>query len=519
MKPTSQNSTPSGISRKKTDNFRTLRIYLILGSVIILIVFAVYAQFLIQSAKREAEYVPRIFAQYIAYTDGYLRQAEKYSQMLGEITSKHFEAVQQPDYERAIGDYMFLEFTKKNPIPVIITDLDMEPQFWNQVGVPTDSTYADLSPNSQAKLSSLLRSMDRYKISVGDQVINYVYYARPISLQDFIRDLDYSIVVTDRHKIPLYWRNVSIPEVHSWAEVQSADKRKLQQRMARMSEVPLSSASGELGYIYFTAPKNLAKIRSLFILEISLALLIIGFSTYGLFLLHRTEKDTLWIGLAKETAHQFGTPITSLMGWLDLLREQHAETPGRQDMNRILDYMSTDVHQLRVISSRFGKVGSQTKLLPVELHKVLTEIVEYFLDRLPHLGSKMNIHLISKIEGLSVQLDTDLFKWALENLIKNCIDAMSGKGGNIVISAIHNDKNIYVHIRDEGKGIPRSQWTKIFEPGVSTKNRGWGLGLSLAKRIVEEYHHGHIRVLESTVGEGATFEIRLPFQHSQKEKS
>lgn len=517
MKQASKNSTPSGISRKKTDNFKSLRIFLVVGSLLIFVFFAIYSQFLIQNAKREQQYVPRIFAQYIAYTDGYLRQAEKYAQILSELSSKHFESAQQMDYEAAISSYILFELMPKNPIPIIITDTNFEPQFWNQVGVSPDTSFTSLSAVSQLKLKSQLGAMNRTTLTEDGRVINYVYYARPTSLQEFIKKIDYSVVVTDRNKTPLYWRNMGVSESSSWDEVSAADRAKLGQHLLDMYEVPLGRDSEQLGYIYFTAPKSLSRISYLLFLELGLALLLISFSTYGLFLIHRTEKDTLWIGLAKETAHQFGTPITSLMGWIDLLRESTPDSEVRRDLNKVIDYMTTDLNQLKVISSRFGKVGSKTSLKPTDLHQILQETVAYFHDRLPHLGSRMEIFLISKIEGVNVMLDTELFKWTLENLIKNCIDAMSGKGGNILLTATTNNRYAYVHVRDEGKGIPHSQWKKIFDPGVTTKTRGWGLGLSLAKRIIEEYHHGHIRVLESTLNEGTTFEIRLAVEQVKQE--
>ncbi|MBW6513164.1 MAG: HAMP domain-containing histidine kinase [Candidatus Syntrophosphaera sp.] len=477
--------------------------------------FAVYTQILIQNAKREQEHVPRIFAKYIAYTDAYLRQSEKYAQTLGELSSKHFESAQQPNYEEAISSYILFEFMPNNPIPIIITDANLEPLFWNQVGVSPDSSFVDLCEESQRKLKAFLPLMNCTEISYEDEITNFVYYARPTSLQEFIKQIDYSLVVTDRHKTPLYWRNVGIPEAETWAQISSEERAVLRERILGMDEMPLGNEADNLGYIYFSAPKSLSRIRYFVILELALAILLIGFSSYGLLLLHRTEKDTLWIGLAKETAHQFGTPITSMMGWLDLLRETPPEGSCRPDMNKILDYMTTDLEQLKIISSRFGKVGSQTKLKPLELHRILEETVSYFHDRMPHLSSRIEIHLISKIEGIMVMLDAELFKWTLENLIKNCVDAMSGKGGNIVITATHNAKHVFLHIRDEGKGIPHSRWKKIFDPGVTTKTRGWGLGLSLAKRIIEEYHHGHIRVLASTINEGTTFEIKLHTDHAK----
>ncbi len=509
MKQASKNLTPSGISRKKKNNFNSLRLYLIVGSLLIFGAFAIYTQILIQNAKREQEYVPRIFANYIAYTDSYLRQAERYANILGELSAKHFESAQQFNYNEAISDYILLDFMPKNPIPIIITDSDLEPLFWNQVDVSPDSTFTELSSTSQLRLRALIAQMNRTEINVEGRITNYAYYARPTSLQEFIKNIDYSVVVTDWRKKPLYWRNMDLSETLSWAEIDPVEQGKLRQRLLSMSEVPLGEASEKLGYIYFTAPKTLARIRSVIFLELGIALLLIAFGSYGLFLLRRTEKDTLWIGLAKETAHQFGTPITSLMGWIDLLRDSPSAAGSQQEMDKIIGYMTTDLDQLNVIASRFGKVGSQTKLLSTDLHSVLAGIVDYFHDRMPHLGSRIDIHYISKIEGIKVMLDTELFKWTMENLIKNCVDAMSKGGGNIFITATHEDRYVYVLVRDEGKGIPRSQWNKIFDPGVSSKSRGWGLGLSLAKRIVEEYHHGKIRVIASTLNEGTTFEIKL----------
>lgn len=516
MKQASKNSTPSGISRKKTNNFQSLRLYLIFGSLIIFLLFAVYTQVLIRNANREQEYVPRIFAQYIAYSDSYLRQAEQYSQLLGELSSTHFKAVQKPNYDAFIGDYILSDLMPNNPLPIIITDPNLEPLYWSKVGVSQDSSYTELSASSRERLLSLMQDMERISIDAGGELSNYAYFAKPISLQDFLRNINYSVVVTDRAKTPLYWRNMEISESLKWSDIKPADRSVLTDRLQNMTEIPLSNAADSLGFIYFTAPKSLSRIRFIVLLELALASLLIAFSSYGLFLLHRTEKDTLWIGLAKETAHQFGTPITSLMGWIDYLKEAAPEGQERPDLSKTIEFMTADLKQLQMVASRFGKVGSQTKLQPTELHSILADTVAYFKDRMPHLGSRIDIHLISKIEGINVMLDPELFKWTLENLIKNCVDAMVNKGGNIIITATHKDKFVFIQVRDEGKGIPHSQWKRIFDPGVTTKTRGWGLGLSLAKRIIEEYHQGRIRVIQSAPNEGTTFEIKLLTDHYTK---
>lgn len=509
MKQASKNSIPSGISRKSVNRFHSLRLYIIFSSLIIFIFFAIYTQILIQNAKREQEYVPRLFAQYIAYTETYLKESEKNTQLLTEIISNYIQFATKRRFQQELWDYISTEFMQKNPIPIIITDENMEPTVWNNIGVSSDSTFSELSPRSQQLIQSLIDDMIQTELIDGKVLTGYAYYEKPISFEEFIKKIDYSVIVTDRNKVPLFWRNVDISEESTYRHISQEDKALLRVKTANMTEIPLSNEADSLGYIYFTASHSLSQIRYIVFLELVIALMLILLGSWGLLLLKRTEKDTLWIGLAKETAHQFGTPITSLMGWIDYLKEHPGGFKSKEEFENIINYMTTDLNHLRNIASRFGKVGSATKLVPHDLHGLLTEVVDYFSKRMPHLGSRIDIHLISKIAGVSVMLDFELFKWTLENLIKNCVDAMSKKGGNIILTATQKDAWIYVHIRDDGKGLPRSQWKVIFEPGVTTKTRGWGLGLSLAKRIIEEYHNGHIRVLESTINEGTTFEIKL----------
>ncbi|MDZ4121763.1 MAG: HAMP domain-containing sensor histidine kinase [Candidatus Cloacimonadaceae bacterium] len=509
MKQVSKNSIPSGISRKNVNRFDSLRLYIILSSLFIFAFFAIYTQILIQNAKKEQEYVPRLFAQYIAYTDSYLKESEKSTQLLTEIITNYIQFATKRQFQQDLWNYVSTEFMPKNPLPIIITDENREPTIWNNIAIPSTSNYQELSNQDKQKIEDLMRGMIEFKLVDRNRLTGYAYYKRPISFEEFIKKIDYSVIVTNRFKIPLYWRNVDIREDLSFRDITNQEKATLVLKTKNMTEIPLSNEADSLGYIYFTAPTTLSHIRYIVMLELLIALLLILTGSYGLLLLRRTEKDTLWIGLAKETAHQFGTPITSLMGWIDYLKEHPGGFKSKEEFESIIKYMTTDLSHLRNIASRFGKVGSVTKLVPHDLHAILVDVVDYFSKRMPHLGSRIDIHLISKISGVQVMLDMELFKWTLENLIKNCVDAMSKKGGNIIITATQKEAWVYLHIRDDGKGIPRNQWKVIFEPGVTTKTRGWGLGLSLAKRIIDEYHHGHIRVIESTVNEGTTFEIKL----------
>lgn len=509
MKQALRNLTPTGKQPNRANRYHLLRLYLVLGSLLIFVFFGIYTQVLVQKAKQEQEFVPRIFAKYIAYTDGYLRAAEKYAQLLTEVSSKYLQFTAQRDFQQQLWDYISTEFMQENPIPIIVTDENMIPLVWKNVDVSPDSLFMDLSRESQYRLSEMMSRMVQTPLVDENRLTGYAFYRRPISFEQFIKNIDYEIIVTDRNREPLFWRNVEVDEGARFHQLPIEDQFDLLSRQSSMTEIPLSNEADSLGFIYFTNPQSLSYIRYIIILELFLALMVVFFGSYGLLLLKRTEKDTLWVSLAKETAHQFGTPITSLMGWIDYMAESPAEGITRPDMPQILDFMRADLNHLRNIASRFGKVGSITKLEPQNLHNILFSVVEYFRHRMPHLGSRIDIHLISKIETVDVLMDMELIKWTLENLIKNCVDAMSGKGGNIILTATQKDNFVYIHIRDEGKGIPRSQWKKVFDPGVTTKTRGWGLGLSLAKRIIEEYHQGRIRVVESAINEGTTIEIKL----------
>jgi len=518
MRPALKNSTRTGNPPRTSNRFHTLRLYIVGGSLFIFVFFAIYTQVLIQQAKKEQEYVPRIFAQYIAYTDSYLRAAEKYAQLLTEVSSKYLQFTAQWDFQQQLWNYISTEFMTENPIPVIITDENMQPLVWKNIPVTNDSLYEDLSAQTQLMMGELMNRMIQTPLVDDKHLTGYAFYSKPISFESFIKNIDYEIIVTDRNREPLFWRNVDISENTRFNALPTQQQADLLSRQITMTEIPLSNEADSLGYIYFSNSPSLSYIRYIIILELFLALMVVFFGSYGLLLLRRSEKDTLWISLAKETAHQFGTPITSLMGWIDYISQDPPEGVVRPNMQQITDFMRADLEHLRNIASRFGKVGSITKLEPHNLHDILCEIVEYYRHRMPHLGSRIDIHLISKIDGIEVLLDYQLIQWTLENLIKNCVDAMTGIGGNIIVTATHTSPFVYVLIRDEGKGIPRGQWKKIFDPGVTTKTRGWGLGLSLSKRIIEEYHQGRIRVVQSTLNEGTTIEIKLHTTESKGKK-
>ncbi len=211
------------------------------------------------------------------------------------------------------------------------------------------------------------------------------------------------------------------------------------------------------------------------------------------------EQNRVWIGLAKETAHQLGTPTSSLLGWIEYLRSQPVDQEAVEEMNKDL------THLLKIVD-RFSKIGSETVLQKATVNEVVGEAVMYFRKRIPrNVTLGYNGLAIAPIEA---NINPALFEWVVENLMKNALDALQGHG-TIDVRLSTDDQNVMIDVRDTGKGIPKSNWKRIFEPGFTTKTRGWGLGLSLSRRIIEEYHNGKIAVVESEPGKGTTIRITL----------
>ena len=226
----------------------------------------------------------------------------------------------------------------------------------------------------------------------------------------------------------------------------------------------------------------------------------IGFSN-----IKRSEQSNIWVGMAKETAHQFGTPISSLMGWLEMLKLHYKESDKVLD---ITEEITNDVEKLSKITYRFSNIGSKPQMKLAVIYEELKEVTDYFERRLPQTGKSVSL----TIEGdkrVCAQMNSELFEWVIENLIKNALDAIDQKTGWIKINVSKAKEFVEIEISDSGKGIDIKRRKDIFRPGYSTKRRGWGLGLSLAKRIIEEYHNGKIFVKSSAQREGTTFMIML----------
>ena len=234
--------------------------------------------------------------------------------------------------------------------------------------------------------------------------------------------------------------------------------------------------------------------------QLGVILLFAGLAVFALLTLKRAEQNHVWVGLSKETAHQLGTPISSLMAWMEIMKETYPD-------DKLLSEMDNDVKRLQLIADRFSKIGSQPTPEQADLIAVLQRVVAYMDNR---TSRTVVIMLHASAGKVMLNLNVSLFEWVIENLCKNAVDALEGRSGRIDIYVMQKEQTVVIDLVDTGKGIRQKDMKNVFRPGFTTKQRGWGLGLSLARRIVEEYHHGKIFVKQSEVGQGTTFRIILP---------
>jgi len=299
--------------------------------------------------------------------------------------------------------------------------------------------------------------------------------------------------------------NLQVLQAHLVPERILEHPDRLRRRIDRFTEenTPLPIRflwSADHYHIIFYGRSNLLK--SLYYFPYIQLLVITTFVLLGYIAFRSSKQDEqnrVWIGLAKETAHQLGTPTSSLLGWIEYLRAQEIDQSAVEEMNK-------DLTHLMKIVDRFSKIGSETTLAPANINEIVGESVMYFRKRIPrNVTLDYNGLAIAPVQA---NVNAALFEWVVENLMKNSLDALQGHG-SIDVRISSNDKQVMIDVKDTGKGIPKSNWKRIFEPGFTTKTRGWGLGLSLSRRIVEDYHSGRIAVVDSELGKGTTIRITL----------
>ncbi|SMO34273.1 sensor histidine kinase [Fodinibius sediminis] len=271
----------------------------------------------------------------------------------------------------------------------------------------------------------------------------------------------------------------------------------------------------QMQYVYYGESPTVRYLRYFPYIQLSLLALLLGIGLVSYRTISRSEQSNLWVGMTKEAAHQLGTPLSSLYGWVELLREEKKD----DFTQRICDELENDVTRLRGVADRFNKIGSEPELKYQRLQPMVQEVVGYMEHRLPKLGENVDV-LCQLDSGVQAKVNSDLFQWALENLIKNAMDAIksSAAKAQVTVKLYRVENEVFIDITDTGVGIEKKFQHEIFKPGYSTKKRGWGLGLSLTKRIIEGYHNGRLLIHDSEVGRGTTMRVILPADRLQEEE-
>lgn len=358
-------------------------------------------------------------------------------------------------------------------------------------------------------LVSKLEEREKQQIELYAETIRYVMTSDENADINFFFERIKKI--NENNTIPVIWKdgsghlnsiNIAMSESLSMEEKQTLLQSKLQEIIAENNK-PIEMDMGfQKEYIYYGNSK-LLKLLRYYPLSQLLVVLIIGFLGYIFFSYsRRAEQNRVWVGLAKETAHQLGTPLSSLTAWVEILRNEPSINP------EIVVELSKDIQRLETITTRFSNIGSMPILKEEDLEELISSFISYLKIR---ISTKVHIEIKSALIANQVaNVNKYLFEWVIENICKNAVDAMGGTGDMLIY--LHEGKNnqIYIDISDTGKGIPTSNLSKVFAPGFSTKKRGWGLGLTLAKRIIENYHEGKLNIKSSELNKGTTFRISLP---------
>ncbi|MGH7680706.1 MAG: sensor histidine kinase [Candidatus Eiseniibacteriota bacterium] len=348
---------------------------------------------------------------------------------------------------------------------------------------------------------------------------------RPI-FRDAVESINFPIVLTDLQGIPRVWKEIGIPsdaipdsvlESAALTGAHHEEIAKIQEIVRKLDNInkPVNIVRvrqpGVIGFVHYGEPKLVRELRWLPYIELFVILVLLVFGYAGLRSLLMGEQRLLWAALAKETAHQLGTPLSSLMGWTALLRESPPGDLNRGRLDEIVSEMDRDLARLHKVTLRFGQVGSRPTLKLGDLTPIVAGAVDYFRTRLPQHGHEVEIQ--ERYDAIPrVAFHAELFEWVVENLLRNAIDAIDKPKGLIEVTLAwkREERLVEFGVRDNGRGMSPEERRHAFDPGYTTKRRGWGLGLALARRVVHEYHGGRILIVESVPGSGTAVVVALP---------
>ena len=409
------------------------------------------------------------------------------------------------------------EIPPSKNLPVTVTDLFGTPLYWRNIPVRRTRTLdgGDIGPsvlrsNTAKDEADSINIIMKIKQFDTEPIRFNKENEPPLNFYGMSGFRKWPLIVAKNNGDPLYWKDVGVAQ----NDTSSSGKTRLSAQMRYMRPrgivynlVTENIPDYDILLFHYGDPKFLTWIVWLPVIEFIVIFILISIGFIGFKNITNAEQRSIWVGMAKETAHQLGTPISSINGWLELLKTERDVSLINQAVNE----MECDTNRLTRVAARFSNIGSKPELQPIKVSDVIDEVLDYFRTRVPRMGR--SVHLESHIENLSDVLgNRELLNWAFENLVKNALTAIEIKDGRIVVTGMisKNFKQVILDFEDNGKGITFADQKKIMKPGYTTKTRGWGLGLSLVKRIIEDYHGGKVMLLESKPGVGSTFRVIIP---------
>ena len=492
-----------------------LKLILLLLAIFLGISTVLYTNHLAGKMAREEKYKAKLWAEAIARKAKLVRYTkELFTKLAADERRKVNVYAQSTKFVLTVDNNEQLTFfndiiTSNNDIPAILTDDKGNILGARNIVIPkTARTFAELPADIKKEFSIYLPITVDYKISK-----NYIYYKDSnlfTKLRQTLNDLvetfisevvlntaSTPVILTDEKMNVLAFGNIDSTNMIG----QDAEMTMIKKMEAHNEPVVADLGEGVMRFIYYDDSETLKQLRIFPFIQLGLfaAFLVIAYFAFSN--ARKAEQNMVWVGMAKETAHQLGTPISSLEGWVEVLKDMD----GVKNNPQILEELETDISRLSLVAERFSKIGSVPQLIAENVKVCVERNVNYMKRR---ASQKVNF-TYSCPDNLEFKINKQLFDWVFENILKNALDAMNGEG-KIAVDVSSDSKHVIIDITDSGKGIPKNKFETIFEPGYSTKRRGWGLGLSLTKRIVEEYHNGKISVKRSEIDKGTTFRILIP---------
>ena len=492
-----------------------LKLILLLLGIFIGISTVLYTDHLANKMANEEKYKAKLWAEAIARKAKLVRYTkELFTKLAADERRKVNVYAQSTKFVLTVDNNDQLTFfndiiTSNNDIPAILADEKGNILGARNIDLPKGvKTFSELPAAIKKEFSMYLPIVVDYKVSK-----NFIYYKdsnlftklkQTLNdlLETFISDVllntaSTPVILTDEKLNVLAFGNMDS------SKMVGRDAAILMIKKMQKANAPVVADLGEgvLRFIYYDDSDTLKQLRIFPFVQLGIFAAFLIISYFAFSNARRAEQNMVWVGMAKETAHQLGTPISSLEGWVELLKEMD----GVKDNLQILDELQNDINRLSLVAERFSKIGSVPQLIPENV-KICVERNVGYMRRRASEKVTMTVHCPDELE---FKINKQLFDWVFENLLKNALDAMDGEG-RIDVEVSADSKHVIIDISDSGKGIPKNKFDTIFEPGYSTKRRGWGLGLSLTKRIVEEYHNGKIFVKRSEIDKGTTFRILVP---------